>query len=260
MHQLNLRSKTAVMTKNNTATSSKSSNTKEVLDSPCKDLSNNDLAGLIKSQGRTTQEQINKLGFELREEINKGLDSIREDLAEVNDKLLQVKEDVADNKEAIARSLLSNDLIISGVPYMLNENLSTYFQSWCKVLGYTDSSTPLVDLRRLSKSQPREGSNCFILVQFAISNQRNDFFAKYLRSTSLTLAQIGLQSDKRIYVNENLIPSARKVKSKAVEMKKEGKLASVFCRGGIVHIKLPGSDQDRIVKSEAELLRIVHRS
>lgn len=256
---VNLRSKTGGMSKNDTTNMGRR-NKNDVLDSPSKDLSNNELAGLIKTQGKTTQEQINKMGYELREEINKGLDGIRGDLAEVNNKLTQVKEDVAENKEAIARSYLSNDLIISGVPYTMNENLHTYFELWCKVLGYTESSLPLVDLRRLSRSPLREGSNCYILVQFAISNQRNDFFAKYLRSRSLTLTQIGFQSDKRIYVNENLIPSTRKIKSKAVELKKEGKLSTVYCRGGIVHVKLPNSDQDRIVKSEEELLRIVQQS
>lgn len=244
MSQVSLRSKTGGMAKNDTT----------------KDVSNNELAGLIAAQGKTMQDQINRLGNELREEINKGLDGIRGDLAEVNIGLTQVKRNVADNTDEIARSSLSNDLIISNVPFMMTENLQEYFRIWCKVLGYADSTVPMVDLRRLSRSPLREGSNCFILVQFAITNQRNDFFTKYLRSRSFTLAQLGFKSENRIFINENLIPSARKLKSKAVELKKQGLLPSVYCRGGIVNIRLPNSDQDHVIKTEEDLFRIAQRN
>lgn len=244
MSQVSLRSKTGGMAKNDTS----------------KDVSNNELAGLIATQGKAMQEQIHRLGNELREEINKGLDGIRGDLAEVNIKLVKVKTNVDDNTDAIARSALCNDLIISNVPFVMNENLLQYFKIWCKVLGYADSTVPMVDLRRLSRSPLREGANCFILVQFAITNQRNDFFVKYLRSRSLTLAQIGFKSENRVFINENLTPSARKLKSKAVELKRQGMLSSVYCRGGMVHVRLPNSDQDHVIKSEEDLLCIGQRN
>lgn len=227
-------------------------------DTPNRDISNNELARLMASQNKATQDQISQLGSELREELSRGMEDIRADFADISSKLSQVKLDVMHNTNAIARSQLSNDLMISGVPYTPNEDLLSYFRSWCLVLGYVDASIPLVDIRRLSKSPIREGANCFILVQFAITNQRNDFFGKYLRHRSLSLAQIGFKSDKRVYVNENLVPTVRKIKSKALELRKEGKLNRVFTRGGIVYVSLPNSGQDSAVRSEDELRQVVN--
>ena len=111
----------------------------------------------------------------------------------------------------------------------------------------------MVDIRRLTRQLPREGSKAFILVQFAITNQRNDFFHNYLRSRTLTLKQIGFQSNDRVYVNENLIPSARKIKAKAIELKNEGKLVNVFSRSGIIYVRAASDNEDRRINTEEEL-------
>lgn len=226
--------------------------------SPSSEISNNELARLITNQGKTMQDQINKLGDDLRAELAKGMDEIKTDLVEVNSKLCCMRRDVFNNADAIARSNLSNDLIISGVPFIENEDLQYYFRTWCKTLGYVDNSIPIVDIRRLTRTPPRAGNVYFLLVQFAITNQRNDFFSSYLRSHSLNLNQIGFQTNKRVYVNENLTPAARKIKSIAIDLRKAGELVKVFSRGGEILVRRKDDDRDVIIKSEEDLRRFGH--
>lgn len=221
--------------------------------SPLNEISNNELARMITKQNKTTQDQIYQLGNELRRELNLGLSEIKEEINDIRTTLSQVRLASMDNTETIARSHLANDLLISGVPYTKNEDLYQYFRSWCEVLGYTMHMIPMVDIHRLTKQLPRDGTKPFILVQFAITNQRNVFFHKYLRSRNLTLKHIGFQSDSRVFVNENLIPSARKIKAKAIELKKKGKLVNVFSRSGIIYIRTASDNEDRRINTEEEL-------
>ncbi|KAL9698981.1 hypothetical protein quinque_002422 [Culex quinquefasciatus] len=201
--------------------------------SPDHDVSNNELARMISNQGKTTQGQIDQLGKDLRDELKQGLGEIKQELNDVRANLNRIKLDVHENTDAIARAKLANDLIISGVPFTTGEDLYGCYRSW----------QPL-----------RDGNNCLILLQFAITNQRNDFFGRYLGSRSLTLRQAGFQSDGRVFVNENLTPAARRIKAKAIDLKKEGKLSTVYSRSGVVHVKTAESDETFPIKAEQELL------
>lgn len=221
-----------------------------------RETSNNDLADMIASLRESMQTKLTNLGDELRVELRTGLEGIKEDLTKANARMNQISDTVNINTSSIARSLLSNDLIVSGVPVVLDEDLSRFYLSWCQLLGYEKGAYPLADLKRLARPPLREGSACLILIQFAITNQRNDFYGRYMQLRTLTLSQIGFDSDQRIYINENLIPADRKLKIKAVELKRAGKLSAVYSRGGVIHVKLPDSDQHRPVNSEQELLKV----
>lgn len=152
-----------------------------------------------------------------------------------------------------------NDLIVSGVPFTPEENLHRYFSTWCRLLGYPEDVIPLVDIRRLSKGAPKAGTASLILIQFAITIQRNDFFAHYLKSRNLSLSQIGFSVNKRIYINENLGPTSRGLRSKALAMKRNGQLTGVFTKDGTVYVKEAGSDRAVAVRTENQLGDIVHR-
>lgn len=221
--------------------------------SPISEYSNSDLARLIKNQGKTTEGQITQLGADLRAELKSGLDGIKKEIDAVTTNLAHLKLEVDSNSADIARLRLSNDVIISGVPFIGKEDLHQYFNAWCEVLGYAENTVPIVDIRRLSKVALRDGNHCFILVQFAFTNQRHDFYGRYLRSRCLTLRHIGFQSDNRVYVNENLIPTARTIKAEALDLKKEGKITSVYSRNGVIYVKAANCDQDRPIRSVEQL-------
>lgn len=206
----------------------------------------------LESVKKDITQQINDGMQTVKTELKVDLENIRtqleQSITEINTSVRQNKAAIRSTTEAITRSFNVSDLIVSGVPYMRNENLMDYFAAWCKSLGYTN--IPLVDARRLSKSPMVDGKKYLILLQFAITNQRSDFYNCYLKSKSLTLDLVGFQTKDRIYVNENLTTTARAIKAKAFAARREGRLHGVFSRDGVIFVKKTATDTARPVESE----------
>lgn len=133
-----------------------------------------------------------------------------------------------------------NELVVSGIPFIQGENLGSYFAALWKHVGLREHPAPLVDVRRLRKGSQGDG---LLLLQFALRNQRNDFYSSYLQKRDLQLNHLGLNSDRRIYINENLAVAARKIKKAALQLKKSGKLSSVYSKKGVVHVKHTADQQ-----------------
>lgn len=244
----------------------KRNKTDETTNTTVDDMSISQLAQWISSKLDSTKEEIAK-------QINDGMQNVKTEIkAELDHMRSQLEKSIEDlsssvksNKEgihstaaALSRSLNSNDLIVSGVPFTRDENLIDYFGTWCKHLGFT--AAPLVDVRRLSKQPMVVGKNYKILLQFAITNQRSDFYIKYLRTRSFTLDQIGFKSNERIFVNENLTINARGIKAKALLARKDGKLHSVYSRNGEIFIKVTAGGEAISIPSENHLMDILQQT
>lgn len=235
---------------------------------PAKEMSVAELAEVMKAEMKTqfvsfqrnTKEEIQKLGDTLTERMDKmksdlaaDIDSLRDENKETLQRFASTMDNIkADTAHALDAGRRLNDLIASGVPFVRGEDLNAYFHEWCRSLGYSENNYPLADVRRLA-NKISNGAAPIILIQFAITVQRNDFYSAYLRSRALSTQQIGFSVNKRIYINENLGIAARAIRAKALKMKKEGKLRSVFTRTGIVYIKRLNDDREIAVKDEAEL-------
>lgn len=240
--------------------------------SSTKDMSVNELANLMKSQfstfQRTTRDDINALGEklssemkQLREELTVDIDQLRQESKRTYDELASsIRSVETGTTHALEVTTRTNDLIVSGVPYVQGENLPSYFNAWCSALGYTEDCLPMVDIRRLIGRNAAAGKSVVIMIQFALAVQRNDFYSRYLRSRSLNLSDIGFSINKRIYVNENLGPAARQVRSKALQLKKDGKLQSVYTRNGTIFVKKTGTDQGAAVGSTDDLEKMLNSS
>lgn len=50
-----------------------------------------------------------------------------------------------------------NELVVSGVPFLQGENLSSYFAAMWKHVGLRENPAPLVDVRRLRKGTQGDG-------------------------------------------------------------------------------------------------------
>lgn len=231
-----------------------------------------ELANLMQSQlatyQRTVKEDFKKLGDSLSS-LTTQMSKLREDIASDIEKLREENSQTFNNlsasintarKEtsiALDRSGRKNDLLVSGIPFVDGEDLLSYFHTWCKSFGYSERNYPLVDARRLSKGTLTAGNVYMVLLQFAITVQRNEFYSRYLRSRSLSLSGIGFSVDKRIFVNENLGPDIRSLRSKALQLKKDGKVRGVFTRNGILIVKKKGDDREVSVSSEKDLQAIL---
>lgn len=236
------------------------------------DMSVGDLANLMKSQfsayQRSTKEEIKTMGDKLSTEIDilkrditSDVDKLREETKKIYAELTSTINTLeSDTTQALESSIRANDLIVSGIPFVQGEDLMSYFNTWCSSLGYSEEHLPMVDVRRLIGRSSNASNAPNILIQFAITVQRNDFYARYLRSRRLVLSDIGFSVNKRIYVNENLGPAARAIRSKALRMKKDGRLYTVFTRNGAVYVKRNEEDRGIAVKSSEELDHLLHAS
>lgn len=143
-----------------------------------------------------------------------------------------------------------NELIVSGIPYLKDENLTAYFSDMWKYVGLHVNSTPSVDVRRLRPTNQNDG---LIVVQFALQNNRDDFYSSYLRKRDLKLCHLGIDSPRRIYVNENLTVAARKLKASALRLKKAGKISSVYTKQGTVMVRRSADQLPVPVRSDEML-------
>lgn len=221
--------------------------------SSIKEMSVAELADVMKSQiqrlGDTLSQRMDSMKADLAADIESLRDENKKALKEFASTIDEIK---SDTTQALDTGKRQNDLIVSGVPFVRGENLTAYFHEWCRSLGYSENSYPLVDIRRLANNISN-GSAPIILIQFAITVHRNDFFSAYLRNRTLSTQQIGFNVNKRIYVNENLGATARAIRAKALKLKKEGKLRGVYTRNGAVYIKRLDDERDMAVGSASEL-------
>lgn len=117
-----------------------------------------------------------------------------------------------------------NELIVSGIPYLKDENLTSYFNAMWKHVGLREDSIPCGDIRRL---KPSTKGDSLVRIEFALRNNRDDFYSNYLRLRDLQLYHLGIDSPRRVYVNENLAVDARRIKAAALRLKKNWK--AVIC-------------------------------
>ena len=99
--------------------------------------------GDIKKLGETLTTQLHTLKTEISTDIEKLRDDNNKTFAELRS---SIERAVTDTNAALDRVARTNDLIVSGVPYVNGENLSVYFAAWCRTLGYKDDCIPLVDM------------------------------------------------------------------------------------------------------------------
>lgn len=157
------------------------------------------------------------------------VDEIRSDAAVLDDKRRSV------NK--------AKELIITGIPHYVDEDLTAIFLNIANHLGYGNKDVPIVELQRPRKlnSIPMTSS---IVCRFALSSSRKHFFRRYLSKLSLSLADIGYTKDNRhdsgsrIFINEVLSNRQWNIRKFAKKLEKAGRIQKVFLRDGVIFVKI----------------------
>ena len=167
--------------------------------------------------------------------------------------LLALNDRVDDVAASVGNLANRDELIISGIPYLQDEDLLKYFKAICKQLGLDERMSSMVDVKRLKVGSLNDGDNGLVLVQFALKNQRDNFYSTYLRKHNLQLSHLGFDSSHRVYVNENLTVPAQKLKAAAVRLKKAGKIFSVYTKLGVVYVRQSAGVEPIVIKSEDQL-------
>lgn len=145
-----------------------------------------------------------------------------------------------------------NELIISGIPFQTGEDLNSTLNAISRHLEVKDTSALVAKTRRITSASNSDRTG-LILVEFALKSSRDEFYSAYLRKRDLKLKHLGLDSDRRVYINESLTTEQRKLKSTALHLKKAGKLVSVYTKQGIVYVKAAANGPPIEINSEREL-------
>lgn len=214
------------------------------------------LIDTVRSEIKDVNSKIESVKMELKSDIN----MLKDECAvkfQCHDATMESLNKKIDRVSQTVGALQNqNELIISGIPYQSGENLNSTLKQIGKHLAVKDATTLMMEPRRM-KSGSNSGRDGLIVVEFALKMARDEFYSAYLRKCDLKLNHIGLDSDRRVYINESLTSEARKLKSMALHLKKAGKLTSVHSKQGVIHVKSAAGGPTIIIQSEIELERFL---
>lgn len=189
----------------------------------------------------------------LREDVQQFKLECTNNINRLSTSFTKIRADVHLNSERIRATEKSNDLLLAGVPYVTNEDVDTIIRKIAITLGYAEHNMPLIYSKRLAKIPIATGATPPIVLQFAFKFARDDFYRRYFSMRNLSLSHIGFNVVKRIYINENLTEEARKIKGKAINMRRSGALHAVYTKDGCVFVK-PSKDDDAVLVRSMENL------
>lgn len=219
-----------------------------------------DLFSRLQSRFDETDKNIEQSTSKLKDEISTLRADIQDfkmkctsEVKQLSDSVSEIRSDVALDRERIMYAERSNDLLLSGVPYVAGENLSRIVSMIAAALGYTEDNVPLTTAKRLARIPIKPGSTPPIALQFAFKFVRDEFYIRYLKARNLSLQHIGFNVNSRVYLNENLTELGRKIKTQAINLKKSGKLHSVYTRDGAVFVKSDAKAEPQMIDSLDQL-------
>lgn len=166
-----------------------------------------------------------------------------------------------DNRvDQLERQIRMNELVISGVPMVKDENLYEIIGSICKAINYCGGLDSIESGFCLPVHNNRRRLSPSIIVKFWGSDAKNEFFKRYFATKKLCTTSIGFSAPSRIYVNENLTKRNFGIFCMARDMKKDGKIAHFTTQRGRIAIKLLGSERSHTIDSLNHLSLIVNQA
>ncbi|XP_036346925.1 uncharacterized protein LOC118756261 [Rhagoletis pomonella] len=163
------------------------------------------------------------------------LESLRYESNDQNKEVITLCQQV----DELENALVATDVIIYGVPLIAEENLTSLFSKLCTSINLTP--LPARSTFRLRKNNSNKKPSP-IIVKLNSSYDRSLLFkaiAGFFKAnrTSLTLRDIGLNGDEKIYVHECLTNKNRELIQIATRLKRQKLLASAFSIRGQIYVR-----------------------
>lgn len=214
----------------------------------------NDVANHIATENAKLSDQI-FTGFKkeldkVRNDLKVDLDSLSNNLYDSVQKVEEVQsfhdQRIAQLEDTIARMQRNAELVITGIPVVLNESCTEILS---RIASAINCHVNLEQVRafRLNKTglnpmkrRLRSGDNYVpvIMVKFPSTSDKNNFFGNYLAHKNLSLTDIGFTVPRRIFIKENLTPSNYKIFQACDNAKRDGLINNFFTRDGICYLTL----------------------
>lgn len=120
----------------------------------------------------------------------------------------------------------------------------------------------LSDIVHAYRTRPRDNKGALIMVRFGSVGIRTHFFKCYMVEKVIDSSCLGFAPGNKIYISDNLTRQNAYIRTRAVQLKHDGKLAFHTVRDGIVHITLNNEDRrnKHPVRSAEELEYLVSPS
>lgn len=169
--------------------------------------------------------------------------------------------------DLLERESLLNRLLISGIPNTKNENLSELFNRIADCIGCEHFKINAYRLNQQNKLQNASNSNNTIMVKFYSTEERFQFFHKYLKFKNLSLNNIGFcESDAhnpasssfgsnsstiakkslRIFINELLTKKNSEILRLVRKLKDSNIINGYYTSRGVVYTT---KNNDGVIKS-----------
>lgn len=229
------------------------------------ELAVQNLSDELQTHKETTARQVTKLEEELQqvhalkankselEHLNEIIDELKGRINELEANLKKKAPENQDQpKQTDQLNYLSSlqrrdDLIVQGIPNLPNETDESLKQLVVKVASSCGTAIDLNQIKKVHRMERKDGSAASnkpmsILVRLSDESLKDDIFSNYLKSFSngsgLCLSSVGLDPPtKRIFIKHHLSPELMKVKSTALEMKKDGLIKRVTSKYNQIRIQ-----------------------
>lgn len=155
------------------------------------------------------------------------------------------------------RQARANQLVVSGVPKLENENMDNIYDNICNAIDF-DGKDLIEACFRLPIRCNKFGTSSrhqtpSIMLKFQSYPAKRAFFKQYISKINLCAVDIGFSTCARIYINENLTKRNFEILRMARQLKANNKILQYNTSNGQVFIKLD-ADSDRIFIDSKEHL------
>ncbi|KAJ6634662.1 hypothetical protein Bhyg_13239 [Pseudolycoriella hygida] len=146
--------------------------------------------------------------------------------------------------DKMERLSLSNELVITGIPFNQGENSSDIVGDIVNVLNCNFKPNDFSAIYRVPpKKNQRNRSrgnvtSTPIIIRFYFEDAKQHFMSSYFKKKGLNLADIGFKTSSRIYINESLTKLNREIFNSAAQAKRLQKLHKYFTRRGLVYVQM----------------------
>ncbi|XP_046594398.1 uncharacterized protein LOC124294173 [Neodiprion lecontei] len=179
-----------------------------------------------------------------------------------NTELKLCNTNLTDRLASLERNSLNSDLIISAVPELEGEDLLATFGALTTQLSVDVPLTDVLEIGRI-KSTLDSNKPRLILCKLRSVQCRNRLLAAKRAKGPIYANQLGLPHDQPrtpIFINEHLPPTLSKFLGKVRAYAKERGYRFIWTRNGLVYVKRDASSDHILIKSEADLQLLSHRT
>jgi hypothetical protein len=174
------------------------------------------------------------------------------------ERIQKAETQISSNERGIKRMQIEREIVINGIPADRQENVCEVFERICTHLGYTQMPIAAVNKYHSKKDDHnktlKNDVTPPIFVEFSLKTDKRNFMQLYFKkSADLNLTCLDMENQSRIFVNDRLTKEDMDIKIKALQLKKDGKLHSIFVRDGCVFVKTSPASQQTAIEDLQQL-------